>query len=307
MTIASESSNELDFPSDIPPTIPAAVHRAAELWHDVEALVDGDLRMTFGQLQHPRSAGGGRVCRVRAAAGRPGGHLGTEQRLLDRGVARRLCRRGRTRTDQHPLQGSGGSPRPQHVRRPLRADRDGLSRHRLRGCAGSALELPGAGSEDRAWRVRPAATRSASCEFLARCAKVPPDGGHRALRCTRPGRPVRHHLHLGHHRKAQGRDADPRGEHPYLHELVRGGGPHRRRPLPDRLPVLSHRRIEVRGAGLHPHRFGDGAPPGVRRRLGDGAGGRGAHHHAARARRPSSRPCWPPSSATTTPARFGSP
>jgi HIP---CoA ligase len=38
------------FPADIPPTIPAAVTRAAALWPDAEALVDGDIRFTFAQL-----------------------------------------------------------------------------------------------------------------------------------------------------------------------------------------------------------------------------------------------------------------
>jgi acyl-CoA synthetase (AMP-forming)/AMP-acid ligase II len=42
--------SEESFPSDIPPTIPAVVRRAAERWPDAEALVDGDLRLTFGQL-----------------------------------------------------------------------------------------------------------------------------------------------------------------------------------------------------------------------------------------------------------------
>jgi HIP---CoA ligase len=39
-----------EFPADIPPTIPAAVRRAARLWRDEEALVEGGLRLTFGQL-----------------------------------------------------------------------------------------------------------------------------------------------------------------------------------------------------------------------------------------------------------------
>ena len=38
------------FPADVPPTIPAAVTRAAALWPDAEALVDGDIRFTFAQL-----------------------------------------------------------------------------------------------------------------------------------------------------------------------------------------------------------------------------------------------------------------
>jgi acyl-CoA synthetase (AMP-forming)/AMP-acid ligase II len=38
------------FPADIPSTIPAAVTRAAALWPDAEALVDGDIRFSFSQL-----------------------------------------------------------------------------------------------------------------------------------------------------------------------------------------------------------------------------------------------------------------
>ncbi len=39
-----------DFPEDVPPTIPAAVRRAASRWPDSEALVDNGDRMTFSQL-----------------------------------------------------------------------------------------------------------------------------------------------------------------------------------------------------------------------------------------------------------------
>src|ERR1700712_421111 len=51
-TVVTRVSTEArgGFPAGIPPTIPAALHRASERWHDVEALVDGELRMTFGQL-----------------------------------------------------------------------------------------------------------------------------------------------------------------------------------------------------------------------------------------------------------------
>jgi acyl-CoA synthetase (AMP-forming)/AMP-acid ligase II len=38
------------FPDDIPATIPAAVRRAAQRWPDAEALIDGELRLTFAEL-----------------------------------------------------------------------------------------------------------------------------------------------------------------------------------------------------------------------------------------------------------------
>jgi HIP---CoA ligase len=59
VTNSPATSPSTSFPADIPPTIPAAVARASRLWHDAEALVDGDLRLTFGQLE----------TRVRQAAG----------------------------------------------------------------------------------------------------------------------------------------------------------------------------------------------------------------------------------------------
>lgn len=50
---------------NLPPTIPAALHRAAERFADREALVDGDLRLTFADLE--RSAH--RVARALVATG----------------------------------------------------------------------------------------------------------------------------------------------------------------------------------------------------------------------------------------------
>ncbi len=47
---ARQRLSDTGFPADVPPTIPAAVRRAAALWPDEEALVDGALRLTFSEL-----------------------------------------------------------------------------------------------------------------------------------------------------------------------------------------------------------------------------------------------------------------
>ena len=129
MTIASESSNELDFPSDIPPTIPAAVHRAAELWHDEEALVDGDLRMTFGQLNiRVQQAAGAFVASGlqpgdRVAIWAPNSASWIVASLgvyAAGGVLVPINTRFKAPEAAHVLNTSGA---------PLRADRDGLSGH----------------------------------------------------------------------------------------------------------------------------------------------------------------------------------
>ncbi len=46
----THSVKETTLPADVPPTIPAAVRRAAQRWPDAEALVDGELRLTFHEL-----------------------------------------------------------------------------------------------------------------------------------------------------------------------------------------------------------------------------------------------------------------
>jgi acyl-CoA synthetase (AMP-forming)/AMP-acid ligase II len=54
---------------DIPPTVPAAVRRAAERWPDEEAVVDGGQRITWAGLADQMS----RVARALGASGvRPG-------------------------------------------------------------------------------------------------------------------------------------------------------------------------------------------------------------------------------------------
>ena len=76
---------------------------------------------------------------------------------------------------------------------------------------------------------------------------------------VRPGRSRRHHLYLRHHRIPEGRHAGPRSERAHLYRVGRRGGSPPRGPLPVRLSVLPHRRLEVGRAGLRPAR-GD-CPP----------------------------------------------
>ena len=44
------SVSDSPIPADVPPTIPAALNRAAELWPDAEAIVDADIRLSFAAM-----------------------------------------------------------------------------------------------------------------------------------------------------------------------------------------------------------------------------------------------------------------
>jgi acyl-CoA synthetase (AMP-forming)/AMP-acid ligase II len=46
----TDSMTDSALPAGVPPSVPAAVRRAAKLWPDAEALVDDELRLTFGEL-----------------------------------------------------------------------------------------------------------------------------------------------------------------------------------------------------------------------------------------------------------------
>ena len=93
-------------------------------------------------------------------------------------------------------------------------------------------------------------------------------GGGRGRRARRS---LRHPLHLGHDRRAQGRGADPRPHAAGGHRLGGHDRADRRRPLPHGEPVLPHVRPEGRHPGL----------------------GRGRRHDAARGRCSTSTGCWP--------------
>ncbi len=66
-------------------------------------------------------------------------------------------------------------------------------------------------------------------------------------RVPRRGPHLRGHLHLGHHRAAQGQPGRAPGHHALGHRLRAHAGPHRRRPHRHRLPALLHHR--PRGPG----------------------------------------------------------
>ena len=106
--------------------------------------------------------------------------------------------------------------------------------------------------------------------------------GRTARRRRRPRRPVRHPLHLRHHRRAQGRRADPRAHAAGGHRLGGHDRSHRRRPLPDGEPVLPHVRSEGRHPGVRRRRRDHAPRAGLRSRPGAGAGGGRAGHRAPR-------------------------
>ena len=82
--------------------------------------------------------------------------------------------------------------------------------------------------------------------------------------------------------QAQGRDAHALGGHPRVRSVVRCRRPARRRPLPDRQPVLPRVRRQGGHPRQHHHRRHDGPARGVRRGHGDATRCRGAHLDAPR-------------------------
>ena len=103
-----------------------------------------------------------------------------------------------------------------------------------------------------------------------------PDGRHHV------GRPVGPGVHLRHDRPAQGRHDHPRPDVAHLCHLGPGGGPARRRPLPDRQPVLPHLRLQGRHPGLHHEGCDHVSRAGLRRGAGDAPDRLGEDHRPAR-------------------------
>ena len=125
--------------------------------------------------------------------GRAGRRLGAELRGVDdRGV--RVAHRGRcARSGQHPVQDGGSRRHHRPQRGQGRADPEGLPRqdlHRARGRAGDRPEV-----------------RLPFQRFTVRA------------RCQRH-RHLRHHLHVGHHRQAQGRDDESPPEPSVVRRMV---------------------------------------------------------------------------------------
>ena len=135
--------------------------------------------------------------------------------------------------------------------------------------AGSGVELPNLETIVVASGPAREGTTSWS-DFLARANAETACRGRPAARGGQLRRPVRHPLHLRHHRRSQGRRDDPRPHAVRGHRLGRDDRHHRRRPLPDGQPVLPHVRPEGRHSRLHRQRCRDAARAGVRRRRGAG-------------------------------------
>ena len=204
------------------PSIPAMVGRRGRQFGDLVAVRDGATTLTYAELAEAARELRCGAGRGRGRARRPGGHLVRQLRRMDGGRPRPVRRRCGPRARQHPLQGSRGRRPPRTQRGPRPRHRDRLPGHRLRRHARG--------------RRHPAARR---CETIVVArGDAPADGGvvgrlHGAghpgrpsrgrapERSARAGRPVRHPLHLGHDRRAQGRRHDAR---PHAHRRHGLGG-----------------------------------------------------------------------------------
>lgn len=183
-----------------------------------------------------------------------------DHRRTRRGVGRR-----RRRAAQHPLQGRRGRRHHPPERGLVPAHRTRLPRHRLPRDAGGVDRIPAR------HRAPPGYRRSGRTGLRA----VPRRREDRRRTRTRParrrrprGRPLRHHLHLRHHRTAQGRHGHARADHPRLPGVVTQRPAPARRPLSADEPVLPHLRLQGGHPRLPPQRRGHGSGSGVRPRPG---------------------------------------
>ncbi len=204
-------------------TIPEMVLSAADRFGDAEAVVDGPLRLSFVEVVDRIRCAAGAFAEFGDRQGRPGRDLGAELRRVDHRRVRADDRGRRAGPGQHPIQGrrrpptssAAAAPRPSWSRRDSWA--------RTSACPlGVPDDRPEVGLPSRRFAVDAAGGR------------------------PRRRRHLRRHLHLGHHRQAQGRDDEP----PPDAADVRGVGdarrPARGRPLPDDQPVLPHLRLQGR-------------------------------------------------------------
>ena len=215
--------------------VPYATNRlAARGPYDPRAAARGgrSLRRTRGRrgrrrpalLRRPRGRRAARVARVpgrRRRAGRPRGDLGAEHRTSGSSPRSGSSRAGGVLVPaQHALEGRRGGLRPaQESARGCSAPSAtssapsyvaALTRARTCPTSERIVCLRGAAAGALDWRGLPRARRRRS-----------PRPRRGARRCGRAGRPLRHPLHLGHHREAQGRDDQPRPEPARLRGLER--------------------------------------------------------------------------------------
>ena len=203
-------------PDDLPATIPLVVRRAAARFGDRDALVDGerplDVLVARGRGRDRRKC----LRRHRPRAGRPRRHLGAERGEWAIAALGVYAAGARGRAAQHPLQGQRGrvraaepraraccSPSPTSSTPTTSRSSTASSRRSTRSSTPSCC----------AARARRRDRRGTS-SLGARRARSPPRRSRRAVAASGPRRPLRHPLHVGHHRHAQGRHAHPRGEHP---------------------------------------------------------------------------------------------
>ena len=204
-------------------SIPGLARSAAERFGDAEAVVDGDVRLTFRELADAAADAGPRLRGRRRRAGRPRGHLVAQRVGVDRRPARPAVGRRRGRADQHPLQGRrGGLHPPGQPGAPAR-HRQRLPRQRLRRHARG----PRPARTSRAPWCCAATPRRAPCawaDFVAAGSVDRRRRRRRPRRGPRRRRPVRHPVHVGHHREPEGRRRHPRPDAARLRRL----GRHRR-------------------------------------------------------------------------------
>ncbi len=206
---------------ELPLTIPAVVRRAAERFGDIEGIVDGDVRLSFAELATEVDRGGPGDDRVGRRARATGSRSGRRTSGSGRSPRSAVTRSGGDRDPaEHPVQGRRGGLRDRRRAAPTRlfTVTDFLDTNYVDLLAGA----PG---------LRRRSRRSSCCAARARrvrrVGRVPRPrrrdrrgDGRRARRRGAARRPVRHPLHVGHDRAAEGRDAHPLGERPRVRRVV---------------------------------------------------------------------------------------
>ena len=163
------------------------------------ALICGDERVSYRELDDAvgRVAAGLRALGVRKRRPRRDG-AGEQHRIRRRAVCRRAARRG-VRSAQYPAPARREPPHPGRLRRQGRRARARSFRPR---------SLAGRPGQPGTYGRRPARRRRAAGRAARR-------GARHEGRAGRRGRDRDHPLHLRHHRKAEGGDADAFQHRPF--------------------------------------------------------------------------------------------
>ena len=200
-------------------TIPEMVLSAADRFGDAEAVVDGPLRLTFAEI----------VERIRCAAG-AFAELG-----IDKGerVAIWAPNSAEWMIAAFGLLTAGGVLVPVNTRFKTEEAADIIGRS---GAKAVLIEKGFLGLDYAAPVGVPVIDLKS--DFLS--------SGSPFQRDVSGDRHLRHHLHLGHHRQAQGRDDESPPDAADVRGMGESRGSARGRPLPDDQPVLPHVRLEGR-------------------------------------------------------------